>query len=224
MAGCRCAECRRANTEYEKTRARARKAGDWNGLVPTERARAHLIQLSQANVGRAQVADAAGVAFTTLCKIAAGTRKHIRASAEKRILSVTVAAAADHALVDAGPTWKLLDDLLSCGHSKADLARDLGYQTPALQIKRTQCTVRSAYQVAQLHARLRCVPAAPTLALIAELREEGYRQDRIESMLGELAARSNLPAPDLTVRKWMLLASTADLVQRLHADLTQEPA
>jgi hypothetical protein len=223
MAGCRCTECRRANTEYEKTRARARKAGDWNGLVAAEGARLHLLQLSKANVGRDQVSDAAGVSVTIVAKIAAGTRKKIRARTEKSILAVTVAAAADGALVDAGPTWKLLDDLLSCGYSKAQLARELGYKVPALQFKRTQCTVRNAYEVQQLHARLRCVPAKPTLALIAELREEGFRQDRIESMLRELATRSNVPAPDLAVRQGTMRAGTADLVQRLHKDLTQEP-
>lgn len=31
MAGCRCLKCRMANSNYETMRARARKAGDWNG-------------------------------------------------------------------------------------------------------------------------------------------------------------------------------------------------
>lgn len=34
LAGCRCVPCRAANSRYEVARAAARKAGDWNGLVP----------------------------------------------------------------------------------------------------------------------------------------------------------------------------------------------
>lgn len=222
MAGCRCAECRRANTAYETARAMARKAGDWNGIVPAQRARKHMRDLSKAGIGRRQIADAAGVAESIVFKIATGTRANVRARTEKAILAVTVAAAADHAVIDAGPTWKLLDELLSCGYSKAHLARELGYKVPAIQIKRTQCTVRTAHDVKLLHERLRCVRAEPTLRLLAALREEGYRQSRIELLLGELAGRSPQPVePDLTVRNGMIRARAADLVRRLHAELAE---
>lgn len=225
IAGCRCTDCRRANTDYEKGRAAARKAGDWNGIVPAARARQHIAQLSAAGVGRRQVADASGVADTILQQVITGRRLNIRARSERAILAVTQQAAADHALVDAGPTWKLLDELIACGYAKAHLARELGYAVPKIQIKRTQCTVRTAYQVARLHERLRCVPARSTTALIAELREEGYRQDRIVADLVELAQRTGEAAPDLTIRRGeSILASTADLVQLLHAQLTEVPA
>jgi hypothetical protein len=35
MAGCRCLICRAANSNYECARAKARKNGQWNGLVPS---------------------------------------------------------------------------------------------------------------------------------------------------------------------------------------------
>lgn len=174
IAGCRCQECRRANTGYETARAKARKAGDWNGIVSADRARAHLHALSAAGVGRRQVTDASGIAETTLQLIAAGHRTNLRARTERSILDVTTQALADHALIDAAPTWRLIDELLASGYSKAELARALGYETAAIQLKRTQCTVRNAYDVERLHARLHRVPAAPSLLLLAELREEGY--------------------------------------------------
>lgn len=224
MAGCRCADCRRANTEYEKSRAAARKAGNWNGLVPAQRARAHMAALSTASVGRRQVADASGVADSILFKIISGERLKIRALTERAILAVTPAAAADHALIDAAPSWELLDDLLAVGFSKADLARELGMKTPALQINRSRVTVRNAHDVLLMHQRLRCVPFKATERLIRELREEGFRQDRIEAMATERAALRGLAAPDFRVRNGYVNANTAALVLSLHEELTREPA
>ena len=54
VGGCRCAECRKANTEYEKARAKARRAGDWNGIVSAKKARQHILQLRLAG-GRERV-------------------------------------------------------------------------------------------------------------------------------------------------------------------------
>jgi hypothetical protein len=224
IAGCRCQECRRANTAYETARAKARKAGDWNGIVPAARARAHLNALSAAGVGRRQVTDASGIAETTLQLIAAGRRTNLRARTERSILAVTTQALADHALVDAGPMWRLLDDLLASGYAKAELARALGYETGAIQFKRTQCTVRNAYDVERLHARLRRVPATPSKLLLAELREEGYRPDKVEAMLEELAARLGKDKPQMDTGSGFILASTAALIQQLHHDLTEVPA
>lgn len=224
MAGCRCAECRRANTEYEKTRVAARKAGDWNGIVPAARSRDHIARLSTGGVGKRQVADASGISGSIIQQIISGARMNVRALTERAILAVTLEAIADHAVIDAGPTWRLLDELISNGYSKAHLARELGFKSPALQVKRTQCTVRTAYDVGLLHQRLRCVRAAPTLRLVSALREEGFRQSRIETMLVELAQRTNAPAPDLTVRRESILASTASLVRTLHHELMEVPA
>jgi len=224
LAGCRCADCRRANTQYESVRAAARKAGDWNGIVPALRAQAHIAALSKAGVGRRQVADAAGVSESVIGMIIGGTRKNIRARAERAILAVTPQAAADRALIDAAPTWKLIDALLSWGYTKAHLARELGYERAALQLNRNQCTARNAHEVQKLHARLRRVPYEKTARLIADLRDEGYRQQRIEEMVLELAARDGQPAPDLTVHRGFISAAAAALFQRLHEEVMEVPA
>jgi hypothetical protein len=65
LAGCHCSECRGANTAYERTRSAARKAGDWNGIVPADKARAHLAALSAKNV--AGEASATSVVWPTPC-------------------------------------------------------------------------------------------------------------------------------------------------------------
>lgn len=224
MAGCRCKECRGANTAYEKQRAIARKAGDWNGFVGAARARSHLAVLSAAGVGRRQVADASGVADSILFKIISGDRAQIRARTERSILAVTQAAAADRALIDAGPTWVLLDELLATGYTKTQLAHELGYKTHALQIGQHQVTVRNAFDVQRLHQRLRRVPAAKAEQAILELREEGYRLDRIHAMAADLAKRDGMPVPDFQIHGQFIHAAGADLIARLHAELTEVPA
>lgn len=157
-AGCRCDECRAANTAYERKRARHRV---WHGpdvLVDAKRARQHLKRLSRKDVGRRTVGAAADVGDTTLSKIIAGTKKQIRCSTEKRILEVDVGAAADAARTDAGPTWKLLNQLLKRGWSKAELARRLGYKRAALQFNKRSVLVKTAHQVKLLHAELIKLP------------------------------------------------------------------
>lgn len=221
MAGCRCQECRGANTAYEKQRAQARKAGEWNGLVCADKARAHMAALSGRGIGRRTVGDVSGVSDAVLSAVISGRKRKIRAATEKAILAVTEAAAADHALLPAGPTWQLLDELIAWGYAKAFLARELGNQRPALQISRSQVTVRNAYEVERLHERLRMCQAAPTQRLIDELREEGFRLAVIERHVAALADELGQPVPDLRVRKGFIQERAARLVERVHAKLME---
>lgn len=221
MAGCRCTECRGANTAYERQRVQARKAGDWNGFVPAAAARAHMAELSRAGVGRRSVCDVSGVADSILTEIVAGRKTRIRARTERAILGVTVAAAADHALTDARPSWRLIDELLADGYTKAHLARELGCLTPALQLGRRHVTVRKAYEVQRMHERLRSCPAAPTLALLQELSDEGFHRDRVQRELVDMARRLGADKPDLTVRAGRIRQDAAVLVKQLHAALTE---
>ncbi len=151
ISGCHCVPCRAANSRYECARAAARRAGDWRGIVPADAARAHLKQLSRMGVGYKSVAAASDVAPSILFAIRSGAKTRIRASTERRILAVDGAAIADHALVPAGPTWKRIRELLDEGFSKAELARRLGYQTPALQLRRGQVLAASAAKVERFY-------------------------------------------------------------------------
>jgi hypothetical protein len=116
---CRCDACRHANTDYEKTRAAARRTGDWNGLVSAAAARRHLRALARAGVGRRSVEDIAGVPASTLHEIKLGRKTQIRARTERRIFNVTTKAMNDARLVPGGPTWKRLRRLLAEGFSRA---------------------------------------------------------------------------------------------------------
>lgn len=153
MGGCRCDKCRRANTDYEKERAAARKTGDWNGIVTAGRARVHMLKLSKQGVGRRSVQAVTDIADSILHKIRSGTKLRIRARTERLILAVTKEMAADGALVDAAPTWKLINKLLAKGYTKSQIALALGAKTPALQIRQDKCEVRTAYEVARFYAQ-----------------------------------------------------------------------
>lgn len=191
-AGCRCSECKAANAVYERERMEARKRGEHNGLVSADRARAHLLKLSKRGVGRKTAADAAKVAASIVSKIIDGQRMKIRAQTERRILAVTEATAADGSIRSARAAWRMLDELIAAGYSKGGLASEiLGRRVTGLQISRRSVTVKTEARVRIVYERLRMASEsdeAQARAHLQELREEGFRSDRIQREVDELAA------------------------------------
>lgn len=124
VGGCRCEACRKANSAYENARQKARRAGEWNGIVPADKARAHIKALSRQGVGRKAVAAASDVGETAITEIRARR------------------------------TWMLIDELVEEGYTYADLAQRMGYKTPRLQFGRERVTVRTAARVEHLHRKL----------------------------------------------------------------------
>lgn len=154
MAGCRCDPCRRANTAYETERAKARKQGDWNGIVSADRARAHLKALSRNGIGRRAVQAATDIADTVLSEIIAGRKTHIRARTERLILGVTKQQAADRALISSRRSQQLIRELLDEEYTEAFLAKRLGYKNRYLQFHGPRITVRNAERIKRLHKEL----------------------------------------------------------------------
>ncbi len=216
MAGCRCQDCRRANSAYESARQKARAAGDWNGIVPAAKARLHMKALSEQSVGRRTVADVSGVADSVLTEIIAGRKTHIRARTERAILSVTVAAAADRALVDAGASWEKLNALIKDGYSKTELAYGLGMKTHALQVGKTLVTVRKAFEIGRLFDRLKMVDAARSEAALNELKNEGYSSVVIEQRMSQLAEQSGVNLTWPLIRHGRIREKVESLVFKLH--------
>jgi hypothetical protein len=154
MAGCRCDLCRRANTDYELMRAAARKAGDWNGIVPAARSRKHMLKLSEQGIGRRAVQAVTDIAASVLQDIRTGAKKNIRARTERKILAVTPEMASEGALISAAPTWNLIRQLLAKGYTKTQLAKMLSCETRALQISQKQVRVSTADAIARLYKKL----------------------------------------------------------------------
>lgn len=221
MGGCRCPECRQANTAYERRRAMARAAGEWNGLVSAQAARDHLAALSKAGVGRRAVGDVCGIADTILSAIISGRKTQIRASTEKAILAVTSDAKADHALIPAGATWVLINELLADGYPKGFLALSMGRKTAALQLKKDYVTVRSAYEVSRLHKRLRKIDATPYWSLVTQLRDEGYRVAAIEKKISSLAQLRGIAFEGLELQARRIRADVAGLIELAYHQMTE---
>jgi DNA-binding CsgD family transcriptional regulator len=110
-----------------------------------------LEHLSTIGVGYKSVAATVGCSHTTLAKIINGTRHRVRAHLAARVLEVDRSAVADHALVPAGPTWKLLDELIAAGYTKRWLAEQLGYKA---KLKRDWVWAINASRVERLYRRL----------------------------------------------------------------------
>lgn len=169
VGGCRCLTCRAAHSRYTCERERAVARGEANGIVSAAPARRHVLALARKGVGYKAVAAAASVAPAILLAVKNGRRQRMRAQAVQRVLAVDGGAIADHALVASGATWRLLDELLAGGYSKAQIARWLGYRMPAIQIKRggritalTASKVERVYRMVQDGRLARTVgPATP---------------------------------------------------------------
>lgn len=106
----------------------------WNGVVSAGRVRQHLRKLSRQGIGYKSVAAACDVAPSTLTEVLADSGKKLRASTAAKVLAVTADAIADGARVSASSTKLKLRKLLEEGFTKRELARRLGYKSPALQI------------------------------------------------------------------------------------------
>lgn len=117
-------------------------------------ARRHLRKLSRRGVGYNSVGDASDVGRTTLAKILSGKKRRIRKRTLDRILEVTSEAVADHALVPAARTQAMLRELEREYFSKAEVARQLGYKRPALQIGKRRVRARTEQRVARFYRKV----------------------------------------------------------------------
>lgn len=148
VTGCRCALCRRANCQYQLQREKAQRSGEWtyNGLVPAEAARKHLLKLAKQGVGRRTVSSVTAIPQSTILKIRDGDRRNIRAKTERAILNVSKDAAHGAARIDASPTWRIINRLLERGMTKRSIAKALGY-AQQLQLNKNKVTAANALKV-----------------------------------------------------------------------------
>ena len=124
-ARCRCDDCRRANREYAHRAALRVARGGADPLVLADAARAHLLELAKADVGRRAVAAASDVSATVLQGVQSGRKAQIRRSTETRILAVDTSARSDYSRVPAGPTKAALKKLRTLGVTKTTISERL---------------------------------------------------------------------------------------------------
>lgn len=212
---CHCPDCRASNKTYEKARAQR--------LVPpfvlANQAREHIAWLATQGIGRKQIAKVSGVAHGTLCKIVygdsqrgSGPSKRIRPETHDAIMAVTPADCGGNLkVIDAAPTWALLDEMIAAGIPKSEIGRALGTIGPGLQIKRTTVSPANRDKVKALHAdwvsgywlpvkrdrwgNANPKPAPRRVAVTREQRIEAYddRADLINALAEAVEVRLERP-------------------------------
>ena len=94
------------------------------------------------------------MAHTTIWKIRSRQVTQSTPETVAKILAVGLADGAKKSRIDATATWRLIDELVRYGHSKASIAKMLGYRTRGLQFGREHVERETAERVKQLHHRL----------------------------------------------------------------------
>lgn len=167
---CRCDLCRQAQREYNRARVRAIARPDetWCPYIDAAPVREHIEWLASCGIGLKSLAKLAGVPHGTLSKLVYGDRargmppsRRVRPFTAQKITAIMPYHAAGAQRVPAAPTWRLLNELIALGWSRAELARRLGHQGPGLQINKTRVLASTARQVERLHAHLANIPVIP---------------------------------------------------------------
>ena len=148
--GCRCVDCSIAAGDYEKERRQLREAGIPAYVDATE-AREHLEFLRSHNVGRRTVAQETGLSPTTVSRIAKGDVLRIRQSTLDLIVGVGLHRGGGKTWVDAGPTWRLIDDMVANDVTKRAISAAIGQGGQALQLRRTRVEKRNADAVRRFY-------------------------------------------------------------------------
>lgn len=151
--GCRCEPCKAARKAYDK---RLKQRAE-PGYVDATEAREHVADLMAHGIGLKRISALTGLSGGVLCKLMYGTRtqgrgpsKRIRPATRDALLAVKRTDHADAGLVDARPTWKVIDQLLADGWTKTAIARRLGQTSSGLQLSRDQIQARHARTIAAL--------------------------------------------------------------------------
>jgi len=199
-AKCRCDECRRANREYAQKAALRTARGGADPLVPADAARAHLLELAKADVGRRAVSAASDVGDTTLQEIRAGRKTQIRRSTERRILAVDTSARSDHSRVPAGPTNAALRKLRKLGLTKTAISEYLLGRRHPTQLGRTKTVLASTEHAVEklLREQLESVEAEDALCGFCEECDAKHTRAKRQRILRHAEDRT----PERLLEDW----------------------
>ena len=158
--GCRCADCTAANTAYALARereARARAAGyDIEPrLIDAQPAQDRLKLLRRNGIGARTVEELTGISRSTLREITSGQTQRIRPETFDLIMQITYDDRPLGTMVDARPTWQLINKLVRKGFTKVAIATAIaGKPTQQLQISKHLVTLRIERRVQQVYIEL----------------------------------------------------------------------
>jgi hypothetical protein len=150
----------------------------WADAALQRRVVRHLQALQAAGVGLRTLGQHGGLSRSRLTELVNGAsynrdrprRRRLKHATALSILEITAADVTlpGAALVDGRETWRLIEELLAAGATRADIATALGFRVPHLQIRREKVLQRTEAAVRALHdahyrlsSRLRAVCRCP---------------------------------------------------------------
>lgn len=133
--------------------------------VPAGRCRQRILKLSKHGVGRKAIHEHTGLDHRTLAKIRNGRTKYVLRETHELIFSVPFDGHCDKALVDARPTIRLINKLVTpgVGFTKAEIACRLNpvkrkkNRTASLQIGKQRVTAHTAMKVEKIYRQVMAV-------------------------------------------------------------------
>lgn len=169
VRGCRCEQCRKANSDYARMRDRraayAKHNPDLAPLIDSTPVREHLRELRKAGMGRRTIAARAGVSQTVVARLLEVDRSRpaarIRRETATKLLGVQPDRLAPSALVDGIGTQRRLQALVAIGYTQHYLAQRIGWTDAnlgTLLYDRGKVTQRTHDEVAALFTELELTP------------------------------------------------------------------
>jgi len=169
--GCRCTPCTRANTATKRAYRTAVAYGRREGLLKAEPVRQHLADLRAAGFSLQTIADASGLALSSVAALVYGVparelppTTHVRVDTADRLLAVEAATAAlpGGARIPATGSRRRLQALASLGWGTSALTTRTALTQRSLNRLLNSdvdtVTLDTARAVATLYARLRLAP------------------------------------------------------------------
>lgn len=159
VGGCKCELCRKANSEYARSRARY---GWKSELVDSAPAKEQALMLQRHGMGRREIAKRSGVAESIVGRLLGqDTSKpadRVRPETLTALLSVQPGTLADHALVPALGSQRRLQALIAMGWTQTHLAERIGWTVANLcsvtNGKRDKVIQRTASDIGTLYEEL----------------------------------------------------------------------
>lgn len=165
VKGCRCDECRAANTRYAKISQHRRNTNRVE-MVDAAIVKRHILKLRAAGVGKRTIAKQAGVSQTVVDRMLGISKERparkVRPETARRLLSVKATDLADGAFIDSTGTTRRLQALVAMGWTQCELGRRIKWTTANINTitlgRRSSVTVATAQLVAKLYDDLSMTP------------------------------------------------------------------
>lgn len=184
----------------------------------TTELRAHLSELAKCGVTVKAISMLSGVGESTLRRIAKGNLEKILVSSAQAVLNILPSKINSHTQINAYSSRVRLEALFNDGYSQVQVIQQLTVDADVFRCDCSHIALDQALAIEELYQRWRLVDSYPTIRRLAELRNEGFSELRINDMASDLARRIGSPCPQLPPGA-RHPAWVNEFVQQLHNEM-----